>query len=60
MLRQGNAAKLRTMAWGIPITANALPVASGLMPMAHLLPIHRFHLARACSLQTVTMESKQL
>jgi hypothetical protein len=42
------------------MTDNALPAVLGSMLMAPLLPIHRFHLARAFSLQIVTMESKRL
>lgn len=58
MLRQGIVAKLRTMALVMAITGNALLLEHVLMLTAQLLPIHRFPLARACVLQTVTMESK--
>jgi hypothetical protein len=58
MLRQGIVAKLRTMALAMATTGNALLLEHALMLTAPLLPIHRFLLARACVLQTVTMESK--
>jgi hypothetical protein len=47
------------MALVMATTGNALPVVLGSMLTVPLLPIHRFHLARAFSLQTVTMESRQ-
>lgn len=58
MLRQGIVVKLRTMALVMATTGNALLLEHVLMLTDPLLPIHRFPLARACVLQTVTMESK--
>jgi hypothetical protein len=56
---QGNVAPPLITALVTAMTDNALPAVLASTLTAQLLPTHRFHLARASLLQTVTMESKQ-